>query len=59
VHPPPQWELAVDVKDLDSVVARAHEYGRGSVTWSEETGRRVVRLSSAEGLTFQVRCLEQ
>ncbi|MFJ1745865.1 VOC family protein [Streptomyces sp. NPDC088116] len=55
----PHWELAVDVDDLDSVVARAHDHGHGSVTWSEETGRRVVRLSSSEGLAFQVRRLER
>jgi predicted enzyme related to lactoylglutathione lyase len=55
----PQWELTVDVEDLDSVVARAHDQGQDSVAWSEETGRRVVRLSSPEGLTFQVRRLEQ
>ncbi|WP_461069385.1 VOC family protein [Streptomyces pseudoechinosporeus] len=55
----PQWELAVEVGDPDSVVARAHDLGQGSVTWSEETGRRVVRLSSPEGLTFQVHRLEQ
>ncbi|MFI6093050.1 VOC family protein [Streptomyces sp. NPDC051218] len=51
----PQWELAVDVDDLDSVVTRARDHGHGSVTWCEETDRRVVRLSSPEGLTFQVR----
>lgn len=55
----PQWELAVGVGDLDSVVARAHAHGQDSVTCSEETGRRFVRLSSPEGLTFQVRRLEQ
>ncbi|WP_228990289.1 VOC family protein [Streptomyces sp. DH8] len=55
----PQWELAVDVGDLDSVVARAHDHGQDLATWSEKTGHRVVRLSSPEGLTFQVRRLEQ
>ncbi|MFD9421345.1 MULTISPECIES: hypothetical protein [unclassified Streptomyces] len=50
----PQGELAVDVGDLDSVVARARDHGQDPVTWSEETGRRGVRLSSPEGLTFQV-----
>ncbi|XVV01960.1 VOC family protein [Actinosynnema sp. CA-248983] len=54
----PQWELAVDVEDLDSVVARAREHGEGSATWSEQAGRRVVRLSSPEGLTLLVRCLD-
>lgn len=53
----PQWELAVAVDDLDSVVARARDNGHGQVpaTWSEESGHRVLRLSSPEGLTFQVR----
>lgn len=59
----PHWELAVYVEDLDSVVARAHEHGHGhgqdSAIWSDKAGRRVVRLSSPEGLTFLVRCLEQ
>ncbi|MFI6209188.1 VOC family protein [Streptomyces sp. NPDC051041] len=55
----PQWELAVDVEDLDSVVVRAQEHGQDSATWSEKTGRRVVRLSSPEGLTLLVRRLEQ
>ncbi|WP_328767959.1 VOC family protein [Streptomyces sp. NBC_00286] len=56
----PQWELAVGVGDLDCVVARAHghRHGQDSVAWSDEAGRRVVRLSSPEGLTFQVRRLE-
>lgn len=51
----PQWELAVAVADLDRVVARAQEHGQDLVTWPEENGRRVARLSSPEGLTFQVR----
>ncbi|TPQ16529.1 VOC family protein [Streptomyces sporangiiformans] len=51
----PQWEPVVGVDDLDSVVARARDFGQGLVTRSEETGRPVVRLSSPEGLTFQVR----
>lgn len=55
----PQWELAVEVDDLDSVVARAHDHDHDSATWSEETGRRVVRLSSPEGLAFQVRRRER
>ncbi|CAM5365448.1 hypothetical protein SALBM135S_08491 [Streptomyces alboniger] len=50
----PQWELAVGVGDPDSVVARARDHGQGLVAWSEEAGRRVVRVSSPEGLTFQV-----
>ncbi|MFE7767040.1 hypothetical protein [Streptomyces sp. NPDC057438] len=55
----PQWDLAVDVEDLDSVVVRAQEHGQDSATWSEKTDHRVVRLSSPEGLTFLVRRLEQ
>ncbi|MFI2636184.1 hypothetical protein ACH5A2_38355 [Streptomyces collinus] len=50
----PQWELVVAVDDLDDVI-RAHDDGRASVTSSEEHGRRVVRLSSPEGLSFLVR----
>ncbi|MEU5640804.1 VOC family protein [Streptomyces milbemycinicus] len=54
----PQWELAVDVEDLDCVVA--HHHGQDPVIRSEETGRRrVARLSSPEGLTFLVRCLQR
>ncbi|GCB51727.1 hypothetical protein [Streptomyces sp. NL15-2K] len=55
----PQWELSVGVDDLDGVVARARDHGRGLVTRSAETGRPVVRLSSSEGLTVQVRRLER
>ncbi|MGW4234176.1 VOC family protein [Streptomyces sp. NPDC004980] len=53
----PQWEPVVGVVDPEGVVARAHDHGR--VTWSDEAGRRVVRLSSPERLTFQVSHLEQ
>ncbi len=49
----PQWELVVEVDDLDGVIARAGDHA--SVTRSGEAGRRVVRLSSPEGLTFLVR----
>ncbi|MBD0840541.1 VOC family protein [Streptomyces sp. TRM68416] len=55
----PQWELAVGVEDLDGVVARTHDHGQDSATWSENAGSRVVRLSSPEGLTLLVRGLEQ
>ncbi|MER5834433.1 VOC family protein [Streptomyces sp. NPDC002130] len=55
----PRWELAVAVEDLDSVVVRAQEHGHDSATWSKETGRRVARLSSPEGLTFLVGSLDQ
>ncbi|GHC81506.1 VOC family protein [Streptomyces violaceochromogenes] len=50
----PQWELVVAVDDLDNVI-RAHDDGRASVTSSEKHGRRVVRLSSPEGLSFLLR----
>ncbi|MFH8484836.1 VOC family protein [Streptomyces longisporoflavus] len=52
--PGPQWELAVGVDDLDSVLSGDH--GPGSVVRAEETeGCPVVRLRSPEGLTIQVR----
>ncbi|MCK8437342.1 VOC family protein [Streptomyces sp. D2-8] len=50
----PRWELMVAVDDPDSVV-RAHDDGQAPVNCSEETGRRVVRWSSPEGLSFLVR----
>ncbi|MYS88580.1 MULTISPECIES: VOC family protein [Streptomyces] len=55
----PQWELAIGVDDLDSVVTRVREQGRSPATWQDETGRCVVRLTSPEGLTFQIRRLER
>jgi predicted enzyme related to lactoylglutathione lyase len=55
----PRWELVVEVGDPDSVLARAQDHGHASVTSCEETGRRVVRVSSREGLTFQVRRQER
>ncbi|GAA2765166.1 VOC family protein [Streptomyces paradoxus] len=54
----PRWELVVAVDDLDSVV-RAHDDGQASATWPEETGGRVARWSSPEGLSFLVRRKEQ
>lgn len=55
----PQWQLAVDVDDLDGVIARARDLGQDpypySSIWSEKSGGRHVRLSSPEGLTFQLR----
>jgi hypothetical protein len=50
----PRWELMVAVDDPDSVV-RAHDDGQAPVNRSEETGRRLVRWSSPEGLSFLVR----
>ncbi|WP_405393419.1 hypothetical protein OG596_10060 [Streptomyces sp. NBC_01102] len=55
----PQWALVVGVVDPEGVVARAHDHGQDLVTWSDEAGRRVVRLSSPEGPAFQVRHVEQ
>ncbi|MFF6953911.1 VOC family protein [Streptomyces iakyrus] len=49
----PRWELAVAVDDPDSVVP-ARDDGRASATRPEETGGRVARWSSPEGLTFLV-----
>ncbi|MER5834881.1 VOC family protein [Streptomyces sp. NPDC002130] len=49
----PGWELVVSVDELDSVV-RAQDDGRAAVTRSEENGRRGTRLSTPEGLSFQV-----
>ncbi|MZF88087.1 VOC family protein [Streptomyces sp. SID5643] len=54
----PRWELVVAVDDPGSVV-RAHDDGRASVTWPEETGGRLGRWSSPEGLSFLVRPREQ
>ncbi|MER5216245.1 VOC family protein [Streptomyces sp. NPDC002838] len=54
----PQWELSVGVDDLESVVGRARGHGRGLVNRSAEAGRFLVRLSSPEGLTVQVRRLD-
>ncbi|MFF6785751.1 VOC family protein [Streptomyces sp. NPDC012510] len=51
----PQWEVTVGVDDVEGVVARLH--GRGQVVWLETGDRPVLRLSSSEGLTFQVRSL--
>ncbi|MEV0529630.1 VOC family protein [Streptomyces sp. NPDC050439] len=52
----PQWELVVEVDDLDGVIARARDLGEdpGPCTWVEKSGGRCVRLRSPEGLTFQV-----
>jgi predicted enzyme related to lactoylglutathione lyase len=52
----PQWELAVGVDDLDDVAARARDHG-GQPTWSKHAGRPAMRLSSPEGLPYQVRPL--
>ncbi|MDK1472982.1 VOC family protein [Streptomyces sp. 549] len=64
----PQWELAVEVADLDRLVSRVdhqgahhqgqHGLGQGSITDDEGSGRRAARLSSPEGLTFQIRSAE-
>ncbi|MEU0990161.1 VOC family protein [Streptomyces sp. NPDC005953] len=54
----PQWELAVEVDDLDGVVARADGHAHESVTRSGETVCRTVRLRSPEGLFFLVRSLK-
>ncbi|MGW6318632.1 VOC family protein [Streptomyces sp. NPDC055099] len=52
----PQWELVVEVDDLDGVIARARDLGQDPYPsiWSGKSGRRRARLSSPEGLTFQV-----
>ncbi|MCE7083014.1 VOC family protein [Streptomyces sp. ST2-7A] len=50
----PRWELSVGVDDADGVVARAHDHGRAPVVREDEAGRRVVWLSSPEGLTLRV-----
>ncbi|MFD5234504.1 VOC family protein [Streptomyces qaidamensis] len=50
----PRWELVVAVDDLDNII-RADDDGQASVASSEENGRRVVRLSTPEGLSFLVR----
>lgn len=55
----PQWELAIGVDDPDRVVTHVREHGRTPATWQDETGRWVVRLTSPEGLAFQIRRLEQ
>lgn len=51
----PQWELVIGVDDLDTVVTRARSHGQEMLTWTERTDRPALRLSSPEGLTFQVR----
>lgn len=51
----PQWELVVGVDDVAGIAARLHD--RGRVPWPERADRSVLRLSSPEGLTFQVRSL--
>ncbi|MDT0444671.1 VOC family protein [Streptomyces johnsoniae] len=53
-----QWEVVIGVDDPDHVVARARDHGADVVTWSEKTGRPVVRLSGPERLTCHVRRLE-
>lgn len=55
----PQWELAVGVDDLESVVARVRDHGGGLVTRSEGVGHLAGRLCSSEGLAVQVRRLER
>ncbi|GAA2097745.1 hypothetical protein GCM10009801_68350 [Streptomyces albiaxialis] len=53
----PQWELAVGAEDPDAVAARARVYGPEAVSRTEEPGGPVVRVTSPEGLRFQVRAL--
>jgi predicted enzyme related to lactoylglutathione lyase len=53
----PQWELAVGVDDLEAVAARVCSHGQGVVTRLGQNDGRSLRLSSPEGLTFQVRSL--
>jgi predicted enzyme related to lactoylglutathione lyase len=53
----PQWELAVGVDDLEGVAARVRSHGQGVVTRLGQNDGRSLRLSSPEGLTFQVRSL--
>lgn len=51
----PQWELVVRVVDLDRGISLAGELGHDRVTWYEGVAHRIVRISSPEGLTFQIR----
>ncbi|MFE7836884.1 VOC family protein [Streptomyces sp. NPDC057474] len=50
----PQWELMVGVDGLATVAARVRERDGGQVSWIEDGGRPVLRLSGPEGLTFLV-----
>ncbi|MCF1592203.1 VOC family protein [Streptomyces muensis] len=51
----PRWELAVGVEEPHHVAGRARDQGRDASTWFDEAGHPVARISSPEGLTFQVR----
>ncbi|MGW0839124.1 VOC family protein [Streptomyces sp. NPDC002787] len=50
----PQWELAVTVEDLGEVAARVRADGRGHAVWPNDPDRSLLRLSSPEGLAFQM-----
>ncbi|SHF05926.1 VOC family protein [Streptoalloteichus hindustanus] len=50
----PRWELVVSATDVDGVAARAAAHGLGHVAWLERVGRRVLRLTGPEGLSFRV-----